>query len=495
MKLKKLFQDIPNIQFKGPKDTKIFGICNNSALVSPGDLFIAKKGLSSHGNDFIPDAIASGAVAILSDLFNPFHKGITQIIHPHPASIEALLANRHFQNPSQKLLLAGITGTNGKTSIAYILKHFFDKIGKTSGLIGTIEYLVGMQRYPASHTTPDVISSNKLLCEMHRQGCQAAVMEVSSHALDQRRVEGLCFDIAIFSNLSQDHLDYHKDMQDYCDAKAKLFDLLEKKEQTGFPLAIINSDDPWSKRIVESCNATIISYGFGQEALVRAEQPCFEKGGSRFTLSYQGQKQEIFFPMPGKHNIYNLLAVIASALSMGVKIAQIESIFGDFPGVPGRLEKVSNDLNIDIYVDYAHTPDALETVLKTLQEIKKKKLITVFGCGGNRDRDKRPQMAAVVERHSDLSIVTCDNPRKEKPEQIFEEILKGFSNQTKYKIEPDRKEAIKLAIEEAKEDDIILIAGKGHETRQSFACSEIFFDDRQQASELCKEKNIALRSL
>lgn len=488
MKLKKLFHDIPDIQVKGSKDTKIFGLCNNSSLASPGDLFIARKGINKHGNEFIPDAIASGAVAILSDIFNPFHKGIVQIIHKDASKIEALLAKRYYEDPSKKLFVAGVTGTNGKTSIAYILKHLLDKIEKPSGLLGTIEYLVGPQRYPATHTTPDAISINKLLSEMLHQGCQSAVMEVSSHALDQKRVEGIGFDLAIFSNLSQDHLDYHKNMEEYCDAKTKLFRLLEKKNQSQFPLALLNRDDPWSSTIAKASNAEIFYYGFHSKADLRAENPRFEMGSSSFDILYQGQKHSIRFPMPGKHNIYNLLPVIATALKLGRKINEIEEIFQDFPGVPGRLERVPNDLDLEIYVDYAHTPDALQTVLTTLRELKKKRLITVFGCGGNRDREKRPQMAAVVEQFSDLSIVTCDNPRQEKPEQIFEEICRGFSSQNAYKIQKDRKEAIKTAIEAANQEDIILIAGKGHETRQCFASSEIFFDDRQEASLLCKEK-------
>ncbi len=489
MKLKKILKDIPECQIKGSKEIEITGISANSKLIVPGNLFIAKKGRTFDGGNYIPEAIEAGACAVVTDLFDPSLKHIVQVIHPHIAAIESALVASYYQHPSQELLMVGITGTNGKTTTSFLIKNLLDCFHGPCGLIGTIEYIVGEHRYQATHTTPDVTTNHKMLREMITQRCRSAVMEVTSHALDQGRVDKVDFDIAVFSNLTLDHLDYHGNMENYGNAKKRLFEKLgreiSKKKQAKW--AIVNQDSPWTPHMLQDCVANVLSYGIENHADLQASHIHLEKQGTRANVTYQGQCLDCYWPLVGRFNVYNCLAAMAVALSQRIPLEIIVSHLSRMTSVPGRLQAVPNCLGLQIYVDFAHSDDALLNVLTTLKEVKPQsgRLIVVFGCGGDRDRSKRPKMAEVCEAHADLCIVTSDNPRTEDPHQICAEIIAGFSKKGGYQVEVDRKTAIQQAIEVANRDDMILIAGKGHETYQIFAHKTIEFDDYKIAADMC----------
>lgn len=488
MKLKKLLKNIPVKEIKGSTEIEITGISSNSKLVSPGSLFIARKGKSDDGEKYIPEAIASGALAVVTDIANPFLKNVTQIVHPETSFIEGMIAANYYQFPSNELFMVGITGTNGKTTTSFLVKYLLDQLNKKCGLIGTIEYIIGDVRYRATMTTPDVISNHKMLREMILQGCVSAVMEVSSHALDQGRVFNIDFDVAIFTNLTIDHLDYHKNMEDYACAKNKLFISLNQKTRKK-RTAIVNCDSSYVEKILEGCSQNILTYGINKQADVMAKDICLSASGTTFNLIYKNKTYFCKSPLVGRFNVYNYLAAISVGLSNAEQPQKLIDILSSFVAVPGRLEPVDNPLGVKIYVDFAHSGDALKNVLECLSELKTKRIITVFGCGGDRDRNRRSQMAEAAEQFSDYMIVTSDNPRSEDPQEICSEIIKGFKKDNDYEVVLDRYLAIKRAIEISLPDDIILIAGKGHETYQIFAHQTIEFDDRKVAEELALKKN------
>jgi UDP-N-acetylmuramoyl-L-alanyl-D-glutamate--2,6-diaminopimelate ligase len=481
MRLKTLLKDI-SAQVKGSKEIEITGITGHSQQVAPGYLFIAKKGLSHHGARFVADALLGGAVAILTDFYDPFLENIVQIIHPHPEEIELPLLTQFYNHPIDKLFLVGITGTNGKTTSSYLIKYLFDNLGMPSGLIGSIEWALGKTVLPSTHTTPERITLMKLFHDMVEKKCLSVSMEVSSHALDQGRVEGLEFDCAVFTNLTQDHLDYHHTMENYAAAKAKLFTSLSNEA-----VAVFNHDDPSHLQIVRHCRAQKISFGFNAGADLVGSHMKFTSQGLVFDVTYQGKTLTLSSHLFGRFNAYNFLGAIGAGLAKGFILEDIIRVLSSFERVPGRLERIPNSRGVHIFVDYAHTDDALKNVLETLREFKQKKLITVFGCGGNRDPLKRPKMARVAEQLSDFVIVTTDNPRKEDPYEIIKQILPGFQDKSRFVIELDRKTAIQKAIHLAEPDDIVLIAGKGHETTQIFSHQTIDFDDRIVAQELTKK--------
>ncbi|MBA2726958.1 MAG: UDP-N-acetylmuramoyl-L-alanyl-D-glutamate--2,6-diaminopimelate ligase [Parachlamydiaceae bacterium] len=490
MKIKKLLKDIPSIVLKGSKEVEISGICANSKRVAPGNLFIAKRGQKYDGSQYISDAIAAGALAIATDIFDPSLKDIAQLIHPNVAEIESLLAANYYQHPSQEMFLVGITGTNGKTTTSYLVKRLLDEINGLCGLVGGVEYIVGNNRHPSEYTTPDICTNQKMLREMSLQGCKSAVMEVSSHALDQKRVSLIDFDRAIFTNLNSEHLDYHLTMENYAAAKQKLFLSLESHQKKIYPedtkAAILNIDDPWFAEMIKGCRAKIFTFGFNPSADLYASELKLSSDTSHFKLHFQQQSIYCSLPLIGRHNVYNYMAAIAVGLTLNQSLEKCVQILQSVNCIQGRLEKVTNSLGLNIYVDFAHKTDALLNVLTCLQELKKGRIITVFGCGGDRDRTKRKHMAKVSEQLSDFTFVTSDNPRFEVPELICQEIAEGFSNQKCYCIQVDREKAIRMALELASKDDIVLIAGKGHEAYQIFAHKTIEFDDRKVASEVCQ---------
>lgn len=491
MQLKNLIKDIPACQIKGSEDVWITGISANSKIVVPGNLFVAKRGQTFDGGQFISEAVQAGASAIITDLYHPDFKQTVQIIHPNVASIESTLAANFYENPSRELLTVGITGTNGKTTTSFIVKNLLDCFADSCGLIGTIEYIVGHHRYPATRTTPDVIANHKMLREMVTQGCRSVVMEVTSHALDQKRVDKIDFDIAIFSNLTCDHLDYHGTMENYAQAKRKLFEQLgkEKSHKINTKWAIVNQDGPWTSYMLKNCAANILTYGIDNPADLKASNIRLEKQRTQALITYQGKSVDCQWPLVGRFNVYNCLAAMAVALSQNVPLEIVNDYMSKMTYIRGRLQPVNNHLGLQIYVDFAHSDDALLNVLATLKEIQTKKgrLIVVFGCGGDRDRSKRPKMAEASERYADFCIVTSDNPRSEDPNRICEEIITGFSKPGIYQVEVDRKMAIQKAIEIAQSEDIILIAGRGHENYQVFAHKKVEFDDCKVAADICAQ--------
>ncbi len=456
---------------------------------------MARKGKLDDGSKYIPEAVSAGAAAILTDVYDPSFKHISQIIHPDAARIEGLLAAVYYQFPSDELFMVGITGTNGKTTASFLVKHVLDNLNCPCGLIGTIEYIIGKHRYQALRTTPDVAANHKMLREMIKQGCLSAVMEVTSHALDQDRVQHVDFNAAVYTNLSLDHLDYHHSMQNYCLAKNRLFASLtperKKKIKNNPKIAIVNIDCPWNKQIISGCPAPLLTYGIQENADLRATDVKLTNEGAHFTVCYKDQVLPFSWPMIGRFNVYNGLAAIGVGLAYGAPLHQILEILRQPPYVRGRLQPVPNALGLKIYVDFAHSDDALTNVLECLRELCRNKIITVFGCGGDRDASKRPKMAHASEALSDFSIVSSDNPRSEDPAQIAAEIIQGFSSRAKYCIELDRKEAIRKAIEMSSQDDCILIAGKGHEAYQIFAHKTIEFDDAKVAAQICEQLNLA----
>jgi UDP-N-acetylmuramoyl-L-alanyl-D-glutamate--2,6-diaminopimelate ligase len=457
VKLKNLIKDL-DLLVKGSKDIEITGMSADSRTVSPGNLFIAKKGLAHDGSQFISQAVNAGASAIATDIFDPFLK-LSQIIHPNPAAIEAKLAARYYGEPSEDLFVVGVTGTKGKTTTSYLIKHLLDGLGTPSGLIGTVETVLGEQRFFSSLTTHDVISNQKWLREMVLKGCKGAVLEVSSHGLDQGRVEEIEFDLAVFTNLYPDHLDYHETIQAYARAKKKLF---EKGAQ-----GILNADSPWSAMMGKG-----VSFGIDQGEF-RAEQISCSASGTEFTVN--GCKFRS--PLIGRFNVYNALAAIVAVHQTGASLNQISELLAAFGAVPARLERIGN-----VFIDFAHSGEALENVLLTLKEISKGKVIVVFGCGGNRDPQRRTNMARAADKWADVSIITNDNPRKEDPNEIARQITAGFTKPPI--VELDRRKAIEMAIQMAGSEDLVLIAGKGHERVQIFAHQTIPFDDAAIVKEI-----------
>ncbi len=474
MKLKTLIQGLP-VQVKGAKEISIAGLSSDSRKTAPGTLFIAKKGGGSDGAAFIPQAVENGAAAILTNLYNPFLK-LPQLIHPDPQTIEPLLADRFYRSPSKELFLFGVTGTNGKTTTTYLVKHLLDRIGRPSGLVGTVETILRTRRFFSTLTTHDVLSNQKLLREMADDGCKAASFEVSSHGLDQGRVAEMAFDAALFTNLTPDHLDYHKNMGEYALAKRRLFEMLDMSPKKN-KIAIANGDDPAAIRMLSGIRSPRLLFGLGPDVDIRAESIEFSASGTRFLVSHAKEQERFSTRLIGRFNVYNLLGAIALGVHLGCTLSEMARHFADFSGVPGRLERVENRTGKHVFVDYAHTGDALENVLSTLREIAPGKIHTVFGAGGGRDPGRRSGLARAAETFSDRCIITSDNPRNEDPEEICRQILAAIREPSRVSVELDRKKAIERAIAQAAPGDLVLIAGKGHEKVQIFAHRTVPFDD------------------
>ncbi len=527
MKLKTLLNKIkqknPKLswQIKGSKEIELTGISANSKTIAPGNLFIAKKGRTFDGLDFVKEAVLAGAKAVVSDLENPFLQNISQIVHDGKIDVEAKIAAAYHSFPSEKLFAVGVTGTNGKTTVSYLLKHIL-QINKTNcGIIGTVEYFTG-KHYPAKLTTPSACRLQKLLAEMLEHKLKAAVIETSSQALDQNRCSEIDFDLVIFTNLTQDHLDYHQNMQNYFQAKLKLFEHL-----TSDKTAILNLDDFYAGKILEKTRARKITFAVKQMADLKAENIRLYFDGMKFDLIYKQktekgrharckiqntankyknracetqkisenqeiyaeQKVEIFSSLTGMFNVYNILAATAAALQKGIGLEKIAKSIVSFKGVKGRLQRAEIKADFSVFVDYAHTADALAKTLAALQELKQGRLLVVFGCGGNRDQSKRAEMGRVAAEQADLCIITNDNPRQEDPQKIIRQIITGMKKtkiKTSYCIEEDRYLAIKKAIQMAQKNDIILIAGKGHEAYQILKDTTIVFDDKETVEKICQ---------
>lgn len=474
-------------------ENEVIHLTQDSREVSPGSVFVAVKGESFDGHQFIEKAAEQGVLAVVIEKGFTIPESVRQkniviVEVDDTRTAQDLLARRFYQDPSQRMLCIGVTGTNGKTSVTYILEHLLTQARIQTGVIGTINHHFGNHIWPTQHTTPEPILLQKRLSEMKGEGAQALAMEVSSHALAQKRVIGIQFNIAIFTNLTRDHLDYHKTMEAYFEAKQLLFtDLLWNSYKV--PLfAVVNLDDAWGRRLRVASKAGVWTYaqmkkGGATEAdfSFAVEEMSFSGMHLRLETPFGSVRGDI--PMCGVHNAYNVVAAVAAVATVGVTPEQALRAMGSFAGVPGRLQKVPA-INKNVFVDYAHTPDALEKALATLQDIRshaamKGQIITVFGCGGDRDSGKRPQMAKVAEMGSDQVIVTSDNPRTEDPQKIIDDIMAGFSpdGRTKTHLEVDRRKAIALALQLCRPGDVVLVAGKGHEGYQQIGSQKLPFSD------------------
>ncbi|MCI0382690.1 MAG: UDP-N-acetylmuramoyl-L-alanyl-D-glutamate--2,6-diaminopimelate ligase [Chlamydiae bacterium] len=486
MNLKQLLKNFPEILVKGNRDIEVANLCNNSKLATPGSLFIARKGKKFDGNLFIPEAISGGSVAVLTDVYDPF-LDVVQLIYPQVEEIEPRLAAEFYGHPSKQLSLIGITGTNGKTTTSFLIYHLLNHSGLKTGVIGTIEWIIGDRHFPSTMATYDVVTNQRLLSEMVEAGCKAVTMEVSSHGLDQGRIREIAFTTAVFTNLTLDHLDYHITLDHYLRSKLKLFEMIDEKAT-----AVINADDPHSSRFSEVTKAKKLKFGIESEtADMKGKILRMTEKFVQFEVSFEGKKTVFQVGLIGKFNVYNILGAIAVGLSFGISLDASSEILSKFKGVEGRLQKIENGLGLNIFVDYAHTEDGLKNVLSTLHPLRKSsaKIITVFGCGGDRDKSKRKEMGKVAAQLSDLSYVTTDNPRGEDPQEIVKEILEGFAfHKDKVVVELDRKAAIEKAIAHAKRDDFILIAGKGHEKKQVFSHKTVDFDDVEIAMKAARVK-------
>ncbi len=472
---------------------QVSGLCYDSRKAREGDLFFALKGARSDGGDFARDAVARGAVAVISE--SPLPECPAPVIAVSDArAAMARAAAVFFGHPSRALKVVAVTGTNGKTTTAFLARHILDRELRRTGLIGTVKYAIADREREAARTTPESVDLQALLAEMRDAGCRAAVMEASSHALEQKRCADVDFDAAVFTNLTQDHLDYHKTMEAYFEAKCLLFQgLAGQTSKKG--RAIINGDDRFGRlladRLVKS-PVPVTTFGLGAQADFRATDVRFDAQGSTFHLEARGRTYLVRLPLIGAFNILNALAALAACAAVGIEVRAAVKALAEAPQVPGRLERVPARRHFQVFVDYAHTDDALRNVLTALRGLSPARLLVVVGCGGDRDHAKRPLMAAAATRLADFSILTSDNPRSEDPLQILADMTAGVHRGAAYEILPDRAAAIRRAVNLAGPGDIVLIAGKGHENYQEGASGRAPFDDVLMARRAIEERRVDL---
>ena len=481
MLLKTLVPAIPIRKIIGTIDRPVESIAYDSRRVQRNGMFVALRGEKSDGHQFIGQAIEKGASVIVVE-HEGSHPRATFLVVENTRAALADLSAAFYHYPARKLKLAAVTGTNGKTTTTFLTKHICEAAGLRCGLIGTVRYEIGERVLPAIRTTPESLDLVELLAQIRDAGCRAAAMEVSSHALAQDRTRGLEWNVAVFTNLTQDHLDFHGTMMSYFDAKAKLFTQLGAQQKKRKPMAVVNIDDRYGEQLLDKIdkNVAVITYGRGARADFRASNPRVEFSGTSYQLEAGGKSYLVRVPLIGRFNVLNSVAALAAANALGISLRDAVLSIGKSSQIPGRLELVPAKRQFQVFVDYAHTPDALRNVLRTLRELEPHRLIAVFGCGGDRDRQKRPMMGDIVDQYADYAIITSDNPRTEDPNAILAEIEKGFRS-SRYEKIVDRTEAIGRAVALAQPRDIVLIAGKGHENYQEFADYTVPFDDIQVA--------------
>ncbi len=484
MKLSDILAGVPGVKIFGNPEKNIRGISYSSKSVQLGDLFAALKGEKADGHDFIAEAVHRGAIAVLSDREKPKNILETWIQARNPRIALALCAANFYAHPSEKLKVIGITGTKGKTTVTFILEAILKKANFKTGVFGTISYRSPGIQLVAARTTPEAPDLQRMMREMVDSGTTHCVMEVSSHSLELNRVTGIDFDVTVFTNLSGEHLDYHHTMEQYFEAKKKLFLMPARKK-----MVLINCDDPWGKKLLSELKMGSITYGTAPTAMIRAEAFDFSLEGLKMTVKYNGEKISVSSHLLGKPNMYNILASIACALALNVPVHSIKEGIAMLNGVPGRFEKIKNTFGYNIFVDYAHTDDALKNLLETAKEMNYGRIILVFGAGGDRDRQKRPRMGEVAGLYADWTILTSDNPRTEEPMAILADIEEGIKKTgvDKYELEPDRKSAIHKALSIAGRGDCVLVAGKGHEDYQILKDRTIPFKDADVIRNFLKE--------
>mgnify|MGYP000002014212 FL=1 len=457
-------------------NTEITGITCDSRQVKPGYLFVCIKGAASDGHDYAAAAVKNGAAAVVAER-DTGEKN--QILAENTHAAYADICAKWFGNPADSLHLLGVTGTNGKTSVTYMLKCILEKAGYKVGLIGTIQNMIGDEIIAAHNTTPNAYELNSLFALMKAKGCTHVIMEVSSHALDQCRVYRLNFDAAMFTNLTQDHLDYHKTMENYLAAKKKLFKMCKT--------AIINKDDSYADEIMKGLDCRVVTYSTGDNSTYSAKGINFKPASVEYEFLSDSVISHIKVNTGGHFTVYNSLCAAVCAVEIGIPITTVAAALSEMNGVKGRAETVPTGRDFHIIIDYAHTPDGLKNILSTFRECEKNRLIAVFGCGGDRDKTKRPIMGSIAEHFADFVIVTSDNPRSEDPRAIIDDILEGMrDSRTPYKVIENRIEAIKYAVSIAQPGDIIVLAGKGHETYQILKDGTIHLDEREVVAEALK---------
>ena len=460
-------------------DTKITGVTCNSKEVKEGFAFVCINGTNVDGHIFAESAIKSGAAVIVAERDLGLNN---QIVVEDTHSTFANMCAVWFGNPADKMHLIGVTGTNGKTSVTYMLKKILENAGHKVGLIGTIQNMIGDCEIESKNTTPGAYELNSLFAQMYDSGCSYVIMEVSSHALHQRRVCDLSFDVAIFTNLTQDHLDYHITMENYLEAKKMLFKMCET--------AVINNDTPYTEKILKDLNCKVVTYSTGNEATYSAKGIKYRPASVDYELlnSIDGTLNHISVNTGGSFTVYNSMCAAVAAIEAGVEVSTVSNALAELQGIKGRAESVPTGRDFTVIIDYAHTPDGLKNILSTFRDCEKNRLIALFGCGGDRDKTKRPIMGSIAVRNSDYVIVTSDNPRSEEPMDIIKDILAGTEgSNVPVKVIENRIEAIKYAISIAQKDDIIVLAGKGHETYQILKDGTIHLDEREIIKEALEE--------
>ena len=487
MRLKDVAQYL-GIDSPAVPDIDVKNLQYDSRCIQPEDVFIAIVGTASDGHDYIKMAVEKGASAlIVENAEKAAGVDIPVLVCADTRKAVSLLAMLWHDFPDRKLHIIGVTGTKGKTNTTTLIKYLWEQEGIKSGLIGTVKNMSGDRNLPATHTTPEPLQLAELLDIMVQDGCQNVVMEVSSHALKQDRVDAIHFDGAAFTNMTQDHLDFHKTFDDYLNSKLMLFKMLDRGN-TSKKFGIINIDDPVAEDFLMKTKVPVMTYGIEKPATLQAVDFKLTHRGTNFTLLYMGNEYPVEIPLTGKFNVYNCLAAMAVMLAEGMPMANICRSLANAPQIPGRFEKVDCGQDFTVIVDYAHTPDGLENVLVTAREIAEKRLITVFGCGGDRDRTKRPIMGGIAAKYSDYSIITSDNPRTEDPMFIIGQVEEGVKPITdQYEIAENRRRAIEIALHMAEKGDVVMIAGKGHEDYQLVMGEVLDFDDRKVAREILSE--------
>ncbi len=469
---------------QGDPAVPVRGIAYDSRQVESGDVFVAIEGFQTDGHSFVEQAVARGAAALVVQKPVAAPASVPWVQVPDTRRALARLSARFYGYPARRLRLIGVTGTNGKTTTTYLLKAIMQSTGSRVGLIGTIASWIGERKLSGRHTTPESLDLQKLLAEMAAAGVDTVVMEVSSHALALHRVEGLPFATAIFTNITQDHLDFHKDMNDYLGAKKILFQMAEQ-------FAVLNNDDPAAPELFRAARGRVVTYGIRQDADVKAADIQLTTRGASFRVQTPWGDARVNLKLTGHFNVSNALAALAAGGAHGLPLAAMVPALESVAGVPGRFELVDRGQDFTVVVDYAHTPDGLENILKTARQLPHGRLITVFGCGGDRDRGKRPLMGEIAAILSDLVVVTSDNPRTEDPRRIIAEIEEGVQKVLRpgaYAVLPDRRQAIAYAVRTASRGDLVVIAGKGHEDYQIIGTARFPFDDRIEAARAIEER-------
>ncbi len=478
MKLSELLKKVKTLVVRGNPEREVSGIAYDSRQVTSDQLFVAIPGAHCDGFEYAEEAIKRGATVVVTSHARLSAREVTQVQVEDTRLALAEICDAFYGHPSGMLSVVGITGTNGKTTTAFMVRDILESVGRIPGLIGTVHYEIGTRIIPARRTTPESLEVQDYLKQMVRAGCHSVVMEVSSHALDQKRVSGVEFDVAIFTNLTRDHLDYHHTMEAYYSAKRRLFTELGRGHKRA--VAIINHDDPWGRKLAvdPEIHAEVITFGIEAGAMVQAVDVRLSMNGSECKVVTPWGESQLRTPLLGRFNLQNLLGAYAAGRAMQLDDAAMVRALAARAIVPGRLEEIPVNRGWRVFVDYAHTDDALANVLETVRCLTRGRLIVVFGCGGNRDKSKRALMGAVAARLADMAIVTSDNPRDEEPLSIINQVCSGFGSASNYEVVEDRSKAIAMALAVARDKDVVIIAGKGHETTQEIAGVQTFFDDR-----------------